>query len=179
MSNKQINDENFHIHLNKLLEHEGTTFVNHPQDPGGATRYGITIDSARRYIDSDYTVKQLKNITLQEVTDFYYKHFWNSPRINELPPYLASFIFDCAVNHGQRQAIRFLQRSLGINADGVIGNQTLKHSELADPLTVCKEVASRRAYFYGRLSTFNTFGLGWSRRNIDQFFTSLLVKYKE
>ncbi len=73
-------------------------------------------------------------------------------------------MFDAAVNHGIGNAIRFLQRAVGVADDGVVGKITLgaiNEKTLDDVLVLFN---AERLEFYSKLKTFDTFGRGWSRR---------------
>ena len=73
-------------------------------------------------------------------------------------------MFDVAVNKGVGRSIRFLQRALGVAADGAFGPKTLAAVEACDVTRVLAEFQARNMHHYGSLGTFDTFGLGWSRR---------------
>ena len=86
-----------------------------------------------------------------------------------LPSGLDLAVFDWAVNSGPGRAIKKLQKMIGTVADGGIGPNTLRtleeyitHHGLATTIENYKNV---RQAFYESLSTFNTFGKGWTRRN--------------
>lgn len=86
---------------------------DHPQDPGGYTRYGI----AQRW-HPDVKVRELSRadaIALLET------RYWFPIRGELLPWPLAAAIFDHAVHSGPGTAARALQRAVGVEADGAIG----------------------------------------------------------
>ena len=73
-------------------------------------------------------------------------------------------LFDAAINHGIGNAIRMLQRAVGVADDGVVGKITLgaiNEKTLDDVLVLFN---AERLEFYSKLKTFDTFGRGWSRR---------------
>jgi lysozyme family protein len=78
--------------------------------------------------------------------------------------------FDCCVNQGGPSAIKLLQKSFNIPADGEWGpvtqNHVLNFKDMAqsNKIEIIKEFLSRRAYRYGTNQLFVDFGLGWSRR---------------
>ena len=80
------------------------------------------------------------------------------------------YLFDFGVNAGTGRAAKYLQRLIGTVADGGIGPNTLKaldefisKQEYGVKDTILKYQAARQDY-YESLSTFETFGKGWTRR---------------
>ena len=77
-------------------------------------------------------------------------------------------VFDFGVNAGPGRAAKYLQTMIGTVADGGIGPNTLaKLKEYVDEHGLAKSIdnyqEARQAY-YEKLSTFATFGRGWTRR---------------
>ena len=143
----------------KVVAHEGG-YVNDAKDPGGETNFGI---SKRAYPQVD-----IKNLTRDAAKAIYKRDYWDRAQCDKLPPTLAYLLFDAAVNSGIGQAIRFLQRALGVADDGVLGPLTLSMVSRADAESICARFIGQRLDFMTRLSTFDYFGKGWSRRLADQ-----------
>jgi lysozyme family protein len=141
---------------NTLL-HEGTgPATAHPADPGGLTKYGI---SKRAYPDVD-----IGGLTLDDAKRIYRRDFWDALRLDELPEVLAETVFDAAVNSGKRAAVIWLQKSLGAEADGVLGPKTIAAANAADPYLMTMRFNGRRLEFLADLRTWNVFGRGWAKR---------------
>ena len=110
-------------------------FVDDPDDPGGATKFGVTIHTMRRLgldldADGDVDADDVKRLSRQRAIDIFVRHYFEKPRIATLPKVLHDTVFDMYVNAGA-QAIRLLQRLLrdmgfDIAVDGAIGAQTSK-----------------------------------------------------
>ncbi|MDX1611629.1 MAG: glycosyl hydrolase 108 family protein, partial [Candidatus Thermoplasmatota archaeon] len=115
--------------------------VNDPDDPGGHTKYGI---SARAYPDVD-----IAELTREDAGEIYRKDYWDACHCNELAHGIDITVFDAAVNTGTKQATKFLQRALGVTADGIIGPLTLSAAELSvlQPLHVIADIQTERAEF--------------------------------
>lgn len=145
--------------FDKLIAHEGG-YVSHEKDPGGETNWGI---SKRSYPQVD-----IKNLTRDAAKAIYKTDFWDRVQCDRLPPTLAYLLFDAAVNSGIGQAIRFLQRAIGTADDGVLGPLTLAAVQRFDAESLCARFLGQRLDFMTRLSTFDYFGKGWSRRIADQ-----------
>ena len=143
----------------KLIGYEGGYTLD-PKDPGGETSWGI---SKRAYPAVD-----IKNLTRDGAKDIYKRDYWDRAQCDKLPPTLAFLLFDAAVNSGIGQAIRFLQRAVGVADDGVLGPLTLAATQRLDNESLCARFLGQRLDFMTRLSTWDYFGKGWARRVADQ-----------
>jgi len=144
----------FNEDLKLILEFEGG-YVNNPNDSGGATNKGIT-----QYTYSNYrqnhklSFNPVEKISDDEVSAIY-TDFYNScgaDKVTLINPRLATQLFDFAINAGPTQAIKTLQRSLGVYADGIIGPITLNSiNNIIDQARVSKSFALFRVAFYFKL----------------------------
>ena len=154
---------NWEKSLEVILHHEGG-YVNHPKDPGGETNMGVT---KRVYEDFGGT-KDMKELTREDVEPIYKKNYWDRVKGDDLPEGLDLCIFDFAVNAGPGRAAKFIQRLVNTTVDGGIGPNTLKcindHVEHYGVSTTIDQYQSERQNYYEGLSTFETFGRGWTRR---------------
>jgi len=158
-------EANFFKSLEMVLKHEGG-FVDHPEDPGGATNKGITHKTYSDFLGRPLEdVDELKNIPEEHVQIIYKQGYWDKVKGDNLPSGVDFAIFDWAVNSGPGRAAKALQKAVGATADGAIGPKTLAAVEAADAAEIIKAVADDREAFYKSLRTFNTFGKGWLRRN--------------
>ena len=145
-----------------LLKHEGG-FSDHAADPGGKTRFGITEAVAR---EVGYR-GDMRELPLDLAKRIYKDRYWDAVRADELPEAIRYAVFDAAVNSGPRQAIRWLQRAVGVRDDGVIGPITLSAVRAADPQALLRRMLSARLRFMTDLPTWPAFGRGWARRTAD------------
>ena len=157
---------NFDTSLDLVLVHEGG-FVDHPDDPGGATMKGVTLATFRRFFGQERSVADLKAITTAQLGTIYRDGYWDKCRCDDLPDGLDYAVFDGAVNSGPGRSARWLQAAVGANVDGGIGPNTLARVAQADPVHAIDAMMDARLAFLKRLSTFRTFGRGWSRRVAD------------
>lgn len=141
--------------FDKLLGHEGG-YVNDPRDPGGETKFGI---SKRAYPDIDIAA-----LTVEQAKAIYKRDYWDRARCDELPPVVAFHVFDTAVNSGIGQAIRFLQRAVGVADDGVAGPLTINAVRRLDVESLAARFNGQRLDFMTKLSTWDVYGKGWARR---------------
>lgn len=144
----------------EIIVREGG-YVNDPDDPGGATKYGVTIKTMRGLGidltgDGKVTPQDVKALTRDQAREIFVRHYFQRPRIAELPLPLQASVFDMYVNSG-RNAVRILQRLLckmghRVAVDGVLGTQSLRAARLAmaaapDHLADAYGI-ERRSYYY-------------------------------
>jgi len=149
--------------LETILHHEGG-YVNHPKDPGGETNLGVT----KRVYEEFGGTKDMKDLTVEDVAPIYKKGYWDKMKGDDLPNGLDLCVFDFGVNAGPGRAAKYLQTMIGTVADGGIGPNTLKKlGEYVEEFGVenaIKRYQETRQKYYEGLSTFATFGRGWTRR---------------
>lgn len=156
---------NFPTCLAVTLAHEGG-WADHPNDPGGATMKGITLATYRQYRPGA-TKAQLRAISDKEVASIYRRGYWDAVKGDDLPAGLDLVAFDAAVNSGPSRGAKWLQSALGVTADGKIGPRTLEAATRVDARMAINTACAARMAFLKNLSTWPTFGRGWSRRVAD------------
>lgn len=136
-------------------------FVDDPDDPGGATKHGVTLQTLQRLgldLTGDGKVDRadVKAITPEQAVAIYVEHYFTAPGLGALPKPLQASVFDMMVNSGSN-AVKILQRLLtdmgfACTPDGVIGPQTISAAQrameaapghLADAYAI-----ARRNYYY-------------------------------
>lgn len=153
--------------LKRVLVHEGG-YVNHPKDPGGATNKGVTQRVYDGWRDRLKLPRQsVRYIKDQEVSDIYRRQYWDAIRGDDLPRGFDYSTFDAAVNSGVSQGAKWLQRALGVTADGQIGEATLEAARKANGAAVINKANDLRLAMLRGLKTWGTFGKGWERRVSD------------
>lgn len=157
----------FEICLAEVLRHEGG-YVDHPSDPGGATNMGITRKTLARWRNVspwwNLPKAEVQKLTRTEAARIYRAGYWNLCRAANMPPGIDLALFDFAVNSGPDRAIRTLQAVLGVVVDGLVGPLTIGAAARADARAVVTGMCDRRLGFLRGLSTFSTFGRGWTSR---------------
>ncbi len=144
----------------QIVAREGG-FVNDPDDPGGATKHGVTLGTLRRLGldltgDGQVDVADIHKLRPDHAADIFLRHYFHRPRIADLPEVLQASVFDMYVNAGSN-AVKILQRLLrqmnqDVQVDGVIGPQTVaaarKAAEAApDHIADAYGIARRNYYF--------------------------------
>ena len=183
--------------LPKVLRNEGVIFdhrgrpipghtgwVDHPDDPGGETNFGITEDVAvaNGYIDL------MKDMPYSFAVRVYRSRYWDKIHGDDIADQrLAEELFDTAVNIGVERTSRYLQRTLNVlnkkgklyddlRVDGIIGDRTLSVLFAALAISpwyltvILRAVDALQAVWYIELSErdedFETFTPGWLRTRV-------------
>ena len=144
----------------EIVRREGG-YVDDPDDPGGATNFGVTIHTMRRLGvdldgDGDIDPADVKRLTRAQAIDIFIDHYFHRPRIGALPQPLRATVFDMYVNAGGN-AIKILQRMLTemgypCAIDGALGPQTIGAAKAAfaaapDHIVDAYGIARRNYYF--------------------------------
>ncbi len=158
--------DTFHAALEHVLAHEGG-YVEHPQDPGGATNKGVTLAVFQRFYGAGMDKHALKGITRGQLEHIYKTGYWDTCRCDELPAGIDYVVFDQAVNSGPRQSIQWLQQAAGVAADGRLGPKTLAATCTRPATQMINTMCDARLAFLKRLRNgdlWQTFGRGWQAR---------------
>ncbi|MDH1299663.1 glycosyl hydrolase 108 family protein [Achromobacter sp. GD03932] len=150
---------NFDTAFDRLLGHEGW-YVDHPDDPGGQTNWGVTIAVAR----ANGYAGPMRSMPRETAKAIYRAQYWDKVKADSMPFPVAFQVFDAAVNHGTAQAAKFLQRAVGVADDGIIGPKTLAAVAARGAASILLVFNAEREQFYTDLKTWPSFGKGWSRR---------------
>lgn len=144
----------------EIVAREGG-YVNDPDDPGGATKYGVTIGTMKRLgldlnRDGRVDTADVKALTRAQAAGIFKEHYFRRPGIERLPAALHGPVFDMYVNSGTN-AVKILQRlvtrmGFPVDADGLIGPRTIgavKAAAAAAPRHIADAYGiERRNYYY-------------------------------
>lgn len=159
--------ENFDRVYELVLGHEGG-WGDDPHDRGNwttgvigkgqlkGTKYGIAAHA--------YPTLDIKNLTLDDAKKIYRRDYWGKVRCDDMPLGVDYCLFDGAVNSGWFQSAKWLQRAVGVAADGKIGPLTMKAVAQANGLDVINRMCDARLAFLQGLSTWARYGKGWGNR---------------
>jgi lysozyme family protein len=143
--------------IDDILRREGG-FVDHPVDRGGPTKYGITQKTLSAYLGRAALTSEVNSLSEDVARDIYERNYYFAPRIDRLPGLIQPFVFDCAVNHGPRRAIKFVQSLCNqagyqplLSEDGAMGPNTRRAAEWAQremgPVFLQALVEERRNFY--------------------------------
>lgn len=151
-------------------------YVDHPKDPGGATNMGITRKTLAAWRGiSPYTAlpkEEVRKLPKSEAAAIYKKNYWDLAQCTSLPRGVDYAVMDYAVNSGVSRAVKDLQRTVsefykGV-VDGLAGTLTATavkdYCEAYGVDSLIEAYCERRYNFVKGLSTFKTFGKGWTTR---------------
>ena len=153
---------NFTTAFEKLLGHEGG-YVNHKDDRGGATRYGVTEAVAR---EVGYR-GDMRELPLDLAQRIYKERYWDAVQAESLPPDVRYIVFDGAVNSGVVQSAKWLQRACGVKDDGVIGPITIRAASSLHSDGLKRRILAQRLRFMATLANWPAFSRGWANRIAD------------
>ena len=153
---------NFDTAFSLLLGHEGD-YSDHPDDPGGKTRYGVTEAVAR---EVGYK-GDMRELPLELAQRIYRAKYWDEVQADFLPAGIRYVMFDAAVNSGPGQAVRWLQKALGVVEDGILGPKTLAAAAAQNADALRTRLLAKRLRFMASRTNWPSFGRGWANRIAD------------
>jgi len=157
----------FEIAFERVVASEGG-FQNDPKDRGNwtsgiigrgelkGTKFGV---SAMSYPHLD-----IESLTIVDVREIYLRDWWDKMNLDKFPKAVAFQIFDASINHGVGQAIKMVQRAVGVLADGILGPKTLEAVRKIDSDDFVLKFLAERIDFFVRVPTFSVYGKGWMAR---------------
>jgi len=162
-----------------ILKWEGG-FVDHKADKGGATNMGVTIGTWRQNGydkdgDGDIDVADLKLLTKQDVINRILKpHYWDRWKADQIVSQpIANILVDWVWGSG-KWGIIIPQRLLGVEADGVAGQQTITAVNKQSPADLFARIKTARLTFLNDVVKNNpsqrVFLKGWINRLNDLKF---------
>lgn len=140
-------------------------YVNHPDDPGGATDRGITQATYDAWNKLKGNPRRtVRGISKEVAEQIIYEQYMRPVRFDDLPAGLDYAVADFAVNSGPRQAAVELQRLVGVDDDGIIGDKTLAAIMQRDAEKLIAAYCDARLKFMRGLKNWKTFKGGWTTR---------------
>lgn len=167
-----------------VKRHEGG-FVNNPNDPGGATNFGVSLRwlvsqgllTQLEHDEGDVTqdaVTAVKLMTEAEAQAFYVKYWWDANGYaNVVSQALATKLVDTAINMGSVRANNFAQEIVGITpTTGHFGPKTTAAVNAFPQTQFILAYQNKMADFYRSLVAANPkraeFLAGWLNRAYDR-----------
>ena len=175
----RIYGENIEKLIDGILEREGG-YVNHRDDLGGPTNYGITLETLREYNrtighDSDdfssdeTTLYDLQYLPVEKARAIYRQNYITGPKFDQLATgSLLEEIVDAGVNHGPGRVVGWIQDIVGVTADGIVGKDTIRAVMKVDEVRLYFAFLARRIRYYGEITAARprnvSFIKGWLNR---------------
>lgn len=174
-----------------IFLHEGRTLVNDKNDPGGLTKFGVSLrflDRTGRLSkndwvdcdinhDGDIDAQDIRDLTTEAATRLYKIYFWDKLLMGAIQDQdLATKFLDMSLPMGTYAASKCMQRAirsaigLKLTEDGIFGIKSLAGLNMCKPPILLAAFKSECAgYFrminYRRSEDFLT---GWLRRAYDK-----------
>lgn len=160
--------------IEHVLAAEGG-YVNHPDDRGGPTNFGITISTLSQWRKRSVTASDVKNLTKEEACAIYKLNYWDAMNLDLVTSHpIAICLFDQGVNRGPAsatiQAQKVLNSEFGANlkVDGKLGPMTAAAINKALWRTFIREYLQRSEMAYIELALMRSsqmkFLKGWINR---------------
>lgn len=150
--------------LARLFAHEGG-YGHHPSDPGGPTKYGITLADYAAFKRRKVTAGDVKAMPLGDAKAIYRDKYWSALRCSELPAGLDYAVFDYGVNSGIGRAARVLRRLLSLpDGKAIVTDEVIAAATARDSAALVNALCDERLRFLKSLRTWPVFGKGWGRR---------------
>lgn len=137
-----------------------------PIDPGGRTNQGVIQREFSAWLRKNGKPnRDVFTMTNAERDAIYYENYGAKIMFNDLPPGVDVVVLDGAINSGVSQSVKWVQRCLGITANGIMGNITMQAIlQYPDHDVLIAKILERREAFLRGLKTFYHFGKGWLAR---------------
>lgn len=172
MELNKYQEARFQAYTDEVLRIEGG-YVNDPDDPGGETNHGITLNTARKFGYQG----SMRAMTKEQAKEIYRQLFWNGSLASSIMHDAAFHIYLLSIHSGNRQAILILQRALGVKADGIAGVETMNAVSKASESLMIEALCYRTLDFYVQISprTKYKYIQGWRNR----LLSSRNINWKE
>ena len=157
----------FKAYAKKLIELEGG-YVNHPDDQGGPTNLGITLNTFREYCGQGKTIKDLREMSYGVWSEIMKDRYWDKCLGDEIENQsVAEITVDWCINSGL-VGLRRVQEIAGVKPDGIAGPKTLEAINGANQQELFERIMSARNQFYidivKRNPSQRVFMNGWMNR---------------
>ena len=122
--------------IDDILRREGG-FVNHQNDRGGPTNFGITMRTLAAWRSPrPVDIPDVRALKTAEAKQIYSSNYFTRPKIDMLPASIQPVMFDMSINHGPAAAVKLLQQQLNdsgnaCDVDGGIGDETVRCARAA------------------------------------------------
>lgn len=172
---------NFNKFFPHLIKSEGILFTVTQYDRGGATKFGITYETYRRFCykkleicdknnDNILSSLDLSMTTIRDVQPIYYELYWSKMQGDLIENQaIAEIIVDMNINCGSGQKnrhIKAIQKFVGVKSDGIMGKNTVKYINQTNSKVLYEKIYNYRSRYYKAIGVGNQkkFLRGWLNR---------------
>ncbi len=173
MSFDPRDNEKFQRAYRYLIDNESDRFVNDAHDPGGPTKYGITIHTLASWRDMPVTPEDVEALTELEAQEIYLDRYWYPLSCDQLPDPVAICIFDSGVLYGTLVSGMLAQETANAHGDelavdGILGPLSVAVIAAIDPKTFIvgfsQGILARIDALVGQRPVLGKFRQGWVNR---------------
>lgn len=127
----RLSKESLILIADAIIDREGG-YVDHPNDRGGPTNFGITMKALVDWRGRSVTPEEIKLLSREEARQIMIMRYITKPGIyvlGHMP--IVNKMADMSVHHGWTRAIKILQQVVEVTKDGIMGpvtrNAALNH----------------------------------------------------
>lgn len=151
----------------RIIDSEGSKYTDgvHPYDPGGPTRWGITLTDARLYWKKAATADDVRLMPITVALAIYKTKYWDKLACDALPSGLDYTVVDYGVNSGIGRSGKVLRRLCGLSDHTSLVNQEVLDAVAKRDVNVLIEAMNKeRLAFLKTLKIWPTYKNGWTTR---------------
>ena len=155
--------------IDGIIAREGG-YVDHPNDRGAATNFGITLKTLRNWRrDPALTAADVQALSKEEARRIYRTEYIERPGFDRIAnDHLRAHLIDFGVNSGPRTAALALQKILDVSQDGDIGPVTLAALRRMGAMKCSNLLMAARIMHYAKIvrgdPSQSAFIVGWLDR---------------
>jgi lysozyme family protein len=144
-------------------------FVDHPADRGGPTNMGIAIDTLSSWRGYPVSAADVRALERDEAIEIYHARYFQDSGLHRLDDdAVISAMLDMTAHHGERNAVKILQKACGAPIDGKLGPVTAAVANAMRPKSLLRDLIRERVLFMARIARRDpsqlVFIVGWLRR---------------
>ena len=136
-----------------------------PEGPGRRHQVRDHLATLADSRGKEVSAEDVKALELGEARDIYRSNYWNKLRCDDLPIGVDPLVFDFGVNAGPAASAKLLQKVVGAEQDGSVGDATLGAVGAARPREIIDEFTKLKMARYKEMRGWDTFGDGWTARS--------------
>ena len=165
---------NFDLYFPKEVKLEGSAYENDPNDSGGCTKYGITLDdlteaNADLDHDGEFTCNDVKSMQDADSRVILKKIYWDFFKADSIDNQsVAEYIVDSGLNMGRILIAKWVQGIVGVDADGHPGKMTVQainaHFDADEFNKLYEERIERYTNIVNKRPSQSAFMKGWVNR---------------
>ena len=173
-----IMNDTFYKCFDTLLKWEGgAKYHKVKDDPGGATKYGISLRAYQAHYP-EANEKTIEYLSYNKAAAFTMRNYWEPLQCEYMPPAIALVVFDHGFNRGVTSAKTLIQQSMTNNvASRPSGDINIYYLKKVEPLVFLERMKEMRLAQYNRIAVtypkLSKFLKGWTNRVNDIHNTAL------